>query len=173
MTGAASAQQRTFYNFAGRVVGPSWAKRHALGLLVFLRRGWRVDPDLRCRKTRAGYYFRPVFGDADLPPKSHAYLQEQGATRQEVATTNPQKVTFGELRASDVRDVLIYCRDHRCSRSTHDQHNRSSRRLMRSREEVARYSGSPAAGGLVTRETSLYRPLPTRLTPPFALPPAL
>ena len=33
-------------------------------------------------------------------------------------TTNhyPQKITFGELRrSSGVRDVLIYCRDHRCS----------------------------------------------------------
>jgi len=29
--------------------------------------------------------------------------------------TNPQKITFGEMRASGVRDVLIYCRDHRCS----------------------------------------------------------
>jgi hypothetical protein len=27
-------------------------------------------------------------------------------------TTNPQKITFGEMRASG---VLIYCRDHRCS----------------------------------------------------------
>jgi hypothetical protein len=30
-------------------------------------------------------------------------------------TTAPQKITFGELRESGVRDVLIYCRDHRCS----------------------------------------------------------
>jgi hypothetical protein len=30
-------------------------------------------------------------------------------------TTYPQKITFGEMRASGVRDVLIYCRDHRCS----------------------------------------------------------
>ena len=29
--------------------------------------------------------------------------------------TYPQKITFGELRASGVRDVLVYCRDHRCS----------------------------------------------------------
>ena len=29
--------------------------------------------------------------------------------------TAPQKITFGEMRASCVRDVLIYCRDHRCS----------------------------------------------------------
>jgi hypothetical protein len=29
--------------------------------------------------------------------------------------TRPQKITFGELRTSGVRDVLIYCRDHRCS----------------------------------------------------------
>jgi hypothetical protein len=31
--------------------------------------------------------------------------------------TNPQKITFAEMRASGVRDVLIYCRDHRCSHS--------------------------------------------------------
>ena len=28
-------------------------------------------------------------------------------------TTYPQKITFGEMRASGVRDVLVYCRDHR------------------------------------------------------------
>ena len=27
-------------------------------------------------------------------------------------TTTPQKITFGEMRKSGVRDVLIYCRDH-------------------------------------------------------------
>ena len=30
-------------------------------------------------------------------------------------TTYPQKIAFGELRASGVRDVLVYCCDHRCS----------------------------------------------------------
>ena len=30
-------------------------------------------------------------------------------------TTYPQKITFGDMRASGVRDVLIYCRGHRCS----------------------------------------------------------
>jgi hypothetical protein len=30
-------------------------------------------------------------------------------------TTTPQKITFGEKRESGVHDVLIYCRDHRCS----------------------------------------------------------
>jgi len=30
-------------------------------------------------------------------------------------TTYTQKITFGEMRESGVRDVLIYCRDHRCS----------------------------------------------------------
>jgi hypothetical protein len=29
--------------------------------------------------------------------------------------THAQKITFGEMRASGVRDVLIHCRDHRCS----------------------------------------------------------
>jgi hypothetical protein len=32
-------------------------------------------------------------------------------------TTAPQKISFGEMRASGVRDVLISCRDHRCSHS--------------------------------------------------------
>jgi hypothetical protein len=26
-----------------------------------------------------------------------------------------QKITFGEMRASGVHDVLVYCRDHQCS----------------------------------------------------------
>jgi hypothetical protein len=30
----------------------------------------------------------------------------------------PTKITFGETRAFGVRDVLVYCRDHRCSHST-------------------------------------------------------
>src|SRR6476646_4174881 len=30
-------------------------------------------------------------------------------------TTHPQKITFGEMGTSGVRDVLVYCRDHRCS----------------------------------------------------------
>jgi hypothetical protein len=29
----------------------------------------------------------------------------------------PQKITFGEMRASGVRDVLVYCADYRCSHS--------------------------------------------------------
>jgi hypothetical protein len=29
--------------------------------------------------------------------------------------THPQKITFGEMREMGARDVLIYCRDHRCS----------------------------------------------------------
>jgi hypothetical protein len=32
----------------------------------------------------------------------------------ETVTTYPQKITFGEMRESGTRDVLIYCRDHRC-----------------------------------------------------------
>jgi hypothetical protein len=30
-------------------------------------------------------------------------------------TTHTKKITFAEMRASGVRDVLIYCRDHCCS----------------------------------------------------------
>jgi len=32
-----------------------------------------------------------------------------------------QKITFGEMRASGVRGLLIYCRDHRCSHLDRDQ----------------------------------------------------
>ena len=32
--------------------------------------------------------------------------------------TYPEKITFGEMRNSGVRDVLVYCRNHRCSHST-------------------------------------------------------
>ena len=32
-----------------------------------------------------------------------------------MTTTYPQKITFGEMRASGVHEVLVYCRNHRCS----------------------------------------------------------
>jgi hypothetical protein len=32
--------------------------------------------------------------------------------------TRQQKITLGEMRASGVRDLLIYCSDYRCARST-------------------------------------------------------
>jgi hypothetical protein len=33
------------------------------------------------------------------------------------ALTRPQKITFGEMRESGVRGVLIYCADYHCSHS--------------------------------------------------------
>ena len=33
------------------------------------------------------------------------------ARAEAMTTTYPQKITFGELRKSGVRDVLVYCRD--------------------------------------------------------------
>ena len=32
-------------------------------------------------------------------------------------TERPQKITFGEMRESGVRGVLIYCSDYKCSHS--------------------------------------------------------
>ncbi len=29
----------------------------------------------------------------------------------------PQKITFGDMRDSGVRGILVYCADYRCSRS--------------------------------------------------------
>ena len=42
----------------------------------------------------------------------------QGHDKPLTMTTTPQKTTFGEMREFGVRDVLIYCRNHRCSHST-------------------------------------------------------
>jgi hypothetical protein len=33
------------------------------------------------------------------------------------ALTRPMKITFGEMRGSGIRDLLIYCADYRCSHS--------------------------------------------------------
>jgi hypothetical protein len=33
------------------------------------------------------------------------------------ALTRQQKITFGEMRESGLRDLLIYCADYRCSHS--------------------------------------------------------
>ena len=33
------------------------------------------------------------------------------------ALTRPMKITFAELRASGIRDLLVYCADYRCSHS--------------------------------------------------------
>jgi hypothetical protein len=32
-------------------------------------------------------------------------------------TDRPQKITFGEMRESGIRGVLIYCADYQCSHS--------------------------------------------------------
>jgi hypothetical protein len=32
--------------------------------------------------------------------------------------TRQQKITFGEMRGSGVRGILVYCSNYRCSRST-------------------------------------------------------
>ena len=34
------------------------------------------------------------------------------------ALTRPMKITFGEMRASGIRALPIYCSDYRCSHST-------------------------------------------------------
>jgi hypothetical protein len=42
-------------------------------------------------------------------------IKQRRGFGQATVTTYPQKITFGEMRASGTHDVLIYCRDHRCS----------------------------------------------------------
>jgi hypothetical protein len=33
------------------------------------------------------------------------------------ALTRPQKITFGEMRDTDVRGLLVYCGDYKCAHS--------------------------------------------------------
>jgi hypothetical protein len=71
--------------------------------------------------------------------------------------TYPQKITFGELRESGVRDVLIYCRDYHCSHSTEDLRgplagsrptlgHRTALRLHRLRQTRRGNAGEVSAG---------------------------
>ena len=55
--------------------------------------------------------------------------------------TYPQKITFGELRASGVRDLLVYCRDHRCSHHTAAITSRSAPTMARSCAAVGHRTG--------------------------------
>jgi hypothetical protein len=46
----------------------------------------------------------------------------------------PQKITFGEMRDTGVRGILIYCSDYKCSHSTAtsaDQWTRHMRRILK------------------------------------------
>ena len=52
-------------------------------------------------------------------------------------TTYQQKITFGEMRESGVRDVLIYCRDHRCS---HHVETNADGPALRHRTELHLYA---------------------------------
>jgi len=49
-------------------------------------------------------------GLGDSSPRSQAKTRPPPRCQNDL----PVKITFGEMRASDVRDVLIYCRDYRC-----------------------------------------------------------
>ena len=33
----------------------------------------------------------------------------------------PQKITFGEMRATGIRGLLVYCRDYKCSHMIEDR----------------------------------------------------
>jgi hypothetical protein len=59
---------------------------------------------------------------------------------------HPVKITFGELRSSGVHEVLIYCRDHRCSHYVEANANSwpDDVRLSASRASAARAAASAA-----------------------------
>jgi hypothetical protein len=51
--------------------------------------------------------------------------------REDDITAYPRKFTFGELRAAGVRDVLVCCRDHKCSYHITTSVDRAAFRLAR------------------------------------------
>ena len=52
-------------------------------------------------------------------------------------TTYQQKITFGEMHEFGLRDVLIYCRDHRCS---HHVETNADGPALRHRTELHLYA---------------------------------
>jgi hypothetical protein len=62
----------------------------------------------------------------------------------------PQKITFGEMRESGVRGVLVYCSDYRCSRwirMSADQWLLSASARRRWREQSLRVWAGEGCGG--------------------------
>ena len=54
------------------------------------------------------------------------------------------KINFGEMPASGVRDVLIYCRDHRCSHHVGTNADGSADDVRLSDIEPRKFSRTPA-----------------------------
>jgi hypothetical protein len=83
-------------------------------------------------------------------------------------TTYTQKITFDEMRASGVRDVLIYCRDHRCGHRITISANRwAGLRLLRLRQARRRHSGRSFRGGKPMKITKEDLDALARLTEAF------
>jgi hypothetical protein len=70
-----------------------------------------------CAKGKTSPSPRPAGADRDRARDDAVVYRPAiaGLCYNQRMTTYPQKITFAEMRASGVRDVLIYCRDHRCS----------------------------------------------------------
>jgi hypothetical protein len=76
---------------------------------VSLRQLFQLHPP-REQTTSRGFLRSNTFerSDKDCPSRRRSAAG---------LSARPPKIAFGELRASGVRDVLVYCRNHRCSHS--------------------------------------------------------
>jgi hypothetical protein len=62
---------------------------------------------------------RALCAEAEKAQAVVAFLRARSAESWAMpALTRQQKITFGEMRGSGVRGVLVYCSDYRCSHST-------------------------------------------------------
>jgi hypothetical protein len=76
---------------------------------VSLRQLFQLHPP-REQTTSRGFLRSNTFerSDKDCPSRRRSAAG---------LSARPPKITFGEIHASGVREVLIYCRNHRCSHS--------------------------------------------------------
>lgn len=90
---------------------------------------------------------QPLFRAISIAWQGPPSIETTPAAATEFSMNRPQKITFGELRNSGVRGILIYCADFHCSYSiamNADQWPDDLRLPTSSRASSARYAASAA-----------------------------
>ena len=99
---------------------------------------------------------------AAQPVAGRAYNRRFRPSPHTTMTSYPQKITFGEMRSSGVRDVLVFCRDHRCSHHVAINADRWPDDVSRTLSLIS--SAPPAANAARRSGRSSHRPRWARLS---------
>jgi len=94
MSGTASARSKRFYDASGKGIGT-----------------YSTDS----QGTRTFYDSRGKVIGRESTSGNTTTVYVRRARHWQATVASPQKITFGEMREGGTREVLVYCRDHRCS----------------------------------------------------------